>query len=530
MATRQLLEQQLQNASTYTADLLQAERDQFYMNLLEVAEAMRSLRGTRAVMLFSGGFPLTMTRTTSSTGGFTPRFKNMLRDLEANGVRVFSFDIGEEGGYTSAEEATNTRLAVDQLGLGTEWLDDMQLGMQKNALNAHREILSVLGTETGGRFWRNRDYAAGLEATDDDLSHYYLVGFQPSAELSRRDYQKLKLEADLDGKSLRVISRRGRFKTAAEEEAIRQREADRAAAAAAAQAADEAPSEEPRAEPAGLELFCRPSFHPAADGQTLVVLPVQVAGPIEPISIGSGESVLDFEVIVSATVGENEVAQGQRNVRMQIPEEAASHLAGGVQIRDAVMLPPMTLDLEVVIRLNGQRRSGSWRSRLQVPGRDSALFGLTDLTLLHPTQPVPLIYDVFIKGEAVLGTEPPAVLADPLGSESQGRPPLYLDGAFPRKIPLIAQVRVTSPPPPSPEQRSPLGMDWELLPSAGGDALAPPVRYRRLQLIEEGGQLDVMVDLDLSQVEPGDYTLRLTARNLVEEGQDVRSFPITVAP
>ena len=34
----------------------------------------------------------------------------------------------------------------------------MQIGTQNQAINAHREILSVLGNETGGRFWlmRNR--------------------------------------------------------------------------------------------------------------------------------------------------------------------------------------------------------------------------------------------------------------------------------------------------------------------------------------------------------------------------------------
>jgi len=39
-----------------------------------------------------------------------------------------------------------------------------------------------------------------------------------------------------------------------------------------------------------------------------------------------------------------------------------------------------------------------------------------------------------------------------------------------------------------------------------------------------------MIDLDLSDVQPGEYTLRLTARNLVGEGEDVRSFPISIVP
>jgi VWFA-related protein len=528
-ATRDYMEQQLRNAATFSADLLQAERDQFYENMRNVAEAMSDLRGSKALVLFSGGFPLTMSKTTTSTGGFTPRFVNMLRQLEAFGVRVFSFDIGEEGGFTDADQATNYRLQMDQLNMGSEWLDDMQIGMRSDALSAHREILSVLGTETGGRFWRNRDYAAGLQATDDDLSHYYLVGFRPaSSGLSRRDYQRLKLSASLDGKDLKVIARRGRFKSQQDEEMNRRLAEARAAEAQRAEAEERA-GDIPAAVKT-VPVLCRPTFHPSADGQTLVVLPVQVGGPIDTVSIGSGQRVLDFTVTVSATLDGNEVAGGTRDVRMQIPDEAARHLAAGFQVREAVLLPPVALDLEISITLNGQDRSGTWRSQVRVPGRENDAFGLTDLTLLHPAEKTPLVYDVFIKGDAVFGTQPAEVLEDPLGGEVQGRPPMYLRGAFSRGVPLIAQVRVTAPPHPSAEQQSPLGMDWELLPAEGGDALAPPVRYRRLQLIQDGEFLDVMVDLDLSQVEPGDYTLRLTARNLVEAGEDVRSYPITVAP
>ncbi len=73
-------------------------------------------------------------------------------------------------------------------------------------------------------------------------------------------------------------------------------------------------------------------------------------------------------------------------------------------------------------------------------------------------------------------------------------------------------------------------MDWELLPAAGGETLAPPVRYRRMEMRNGNALLDVVVDLDLGQVEPGEYTLRLTAENLVTPGKDVRSLPITVIP
>ena len=137
---------------------------------------------------------------------------------------------------------------------------------------------------------------------------------------------------------------------------------------------------------------------------------------------------------------------------------------------------------------------------------------------------------MFRQEELVFGSEPPSTFPDPLGSEAGGRPPLYVDGDIPRDIPLLAQVRVTSPPPAVPEQQSPLRMDWELVPSAGGDAIAPPVKYLRLAMLDGGQLLDVMVDLDLAAVAPGDYTLRLTAEDLVHNMTDTRSYPITLAP
>ena len=100
------------------------------------------------------------------------------------------------------------------MGLGSEWLDTMQIGTRTGGLNAHREILSVLGNETGGRFWPNYDYGDGLRAADDDLSHYYLLGFRPTEIQSRRSgYQRLKIKVEQDGKDLKAISRTGRFQS-----------------------------------------------------------------------------------------------------------------------------------------------------------------------------------------------------------------------------------------------------------------------------------------------------------------------------
>ena len=71
-------------------------------------------------------------------------------------------------------------------------------------------------------------------------------------------------------------------------------------------------------------------------------------------------------------------------------------------------------------------------------------------------------------------------------------------------------------------------MDWEMVPADGGSPIAPPVRYRRLEMLEDGRLLDVLVDLNLAGVPPGEYTLRLTAENLLDHKTEVRAHPISL--
>jgi VWFA-related protein len=517
LLTRQALEEQLLNAATFGADLLAAERDQFYMNISVVADVLRSLQGTRAVLLFSGGFPITLSRSTEARGGLTTRFMDMLRALEEEGVRVFTYDIGEDNTYVDAENATSMRSAADELGIADDVLDDMQLGAKVNSATAHREILGILGANTGGRFFPSYDYARGLQAADDDLSHYYLIGYTPPKfdDGDKDIYHRLKLR--YEGKGYRIVSRQGRFRTT-----------QPAPVATASITRDLSPDPVPEDESIQpLEVSCRPLFYPTPGGDTLVVLPIRVDGPLEPMQVSATERVIDFDLTLTAAVGDETVETGKRSIRVPIKPDQTTVFQNGMRMRDAMLLPATTVDLTVDVRLNGQARAGRWQATTKIPRRATDGFGLTDLAVFSHVDPTPLVYDVFLKNQNVLGTHPPSEMDDPVKAAGVASP--YLTGDFSKGDPLLAQVQVAAPPPPTPEQQRPLSMDWELIPSGGGEPLAPPVQYRQLQMLDDGRMLDVIVDLNLGEVAPGEYTLRLTAVNLLDQSRDVRTLAIKIS-
>ncbi len=521
---RQVVQQRLKNASTFGNDLLGAERDTFYSSMADVSNVFAGADGARAILLFSGGFPITRSRGSEARGGLTPRFKNMLEAFERQSIRVFTFDVGEEGGFSDASQAGNMSQMLDQLGFGQEWLQTLQMGLNSDGAHAHQEILAILGNETGGRFIRGRDFEAGLEAASDDLGHYYLLGYSPSdLTLTDRGYAPLRVE--IDGEGNRAVTRRGRF-------------LDSSLAVTPvtppAEATPRRPASDAKSRDAGnapLSLVSRPLFYPMPDGRTLVVLAVRVAGPVPfvPASAGSGVEI-DLEIRVSATLSSNDVRRSGRNVRARLKPEARAALTRGLEVREAIVLPAQTADLAVFVRFNGLDRSGNWSGLVEVPARPTNRFGLTDLALFAPADAVPVVFDVFRAGETISGTVPPSPLEDPLGAWAGARPAGYFGGPMVRGLPLVACVGVVEPPRAVSGEPSPLRMDWELLSDAGGAPIAPPIRYRRLEPSKNSRMLEVVADIDLGSVPAGAYTLRLTAENLRTHVSDSRRVAVQVAP
>jgi hypothetical protein len=198
-------------------------------------------------------------------------------------------------------------------------------------------------------------------------------------------------------------------------------------------------------------------------------------------------------------------------------------------VREAMVLPASRFAIELHVDLVEIGRSAVWSDTVVVPSRGTGQFGLGELLVFAPTDRTPNVFDVFRTRQPVPGTRPERAIADPLGP-SKGRPPVYSGGVLPRHIPLLVQTGVLAPPPPAEETgKSQLRLDWELVPHEAGETLAPPIQYRRLAPSDDGKLLDVVADLDVSEVEPGGYTLRLTATNTVTGEREIREQAIRLA-
>ena len=511
--SRNVREQQLENAGNFGSQLDRSERDNFYMGIAGLGEAIGSLDGTKAVILFSGGFPITRSWDTMATGGLTPRFKRMLEILDRYGVRFFTFDVGEDNTFTGAEQSANLSQMADNLGLGSTWLDSLQIGAQINAATSHQEILAVLGNETGGRFMRGRDYAKGLARVAEDLSHYYLIGYRPVDLVRASRYVHLKLR--VDGKGLKAITRKGRF-------------AENQTTAAETARKDKPPT---LAGPP-FEIDCQPQVFPLPGDRSLLVLPVHLGGLLplaQPSTAASQLRRLELRLRTRALISDVVIEESERSISIPLGGSLAERLDSGLMLREAMVLSPAGYQIEIVIHAPGLKRMGRWMKTISVRPTDISNFSLTDLSILPPALKAPLVFDVFAQHQPVQGNNPPGPLPDPLG-DSTGRPPVSAGEPITKSAPLLVQVGVVKPPPQTDAEKSPLEMRWKLLPQNGGETIELPATYRRLEFAPNGSWLDVVVQLDLSAAEPGTYDLRLSAKRLATNTRIERTVPLTLVP
>jgi hypothetical protein len=89
----------------------------------------------------------------NGSGGFTPKFRELIRSLAAYGVTVYSLDIGNDLAMGDASEKIDWRIAVGKVGMDENVLSDLGLerSIGSNSASSRREFLGVIAAERGGQ-------------------------------------------------------------------------------------------------------------------------------------------------------------------------------------------------------------------------------------------------------------------------------------------------------------------------------------------------------------------------------------------
>jgi len=198
---------QLTATLTILARRMRSAEDQAYraqvQNLIaglgELARGLRRVEGRKQVIYFSAGFDSRVLT------GETGESQRQAAQAVVEG-RLWDVDeMGRHGDSRARELAQEAMRAlagadavvhtIDVTGLATEGsLTQMSAGEIQRAVPG-REALSMIASETGGRFFRNaNELAPVLDEMEQMTSRYYVLGFQPAKEKGPGAYHKVKVE------------------------------------------------------------------------------------------------------------------------------------------------------------------------------------------------------------------------------------------------------------------------------------------------------------------------------------------------
>ena len=207
-----LMAERMGNLSVTAAEQLDWQREHVYVALSELASMFRELPGRRVLVLASPGFPMTTPGDArTGAGGFTLKFRELIRQLAAYGITVYSLDIGNDLAAGDASEKIDWRIAVGKLGMDENTLTDLGLerSMGTSSATSRREFLGVIAAESGGRLLAQTDLSKAFVAIQEESTRFYRISCRVPVTRTADRYRKLLIKVTLPGAV--VSSRRGRY-------------------------------------------------------------------------------------------------------------------------------------------------------------------------------------------------------------------------------------------------------------------------------------------------------------------------------
>ena len=187
------------------------------LNALEyIISGIEHLPGRKAVVFFSEGFRLMATPEGFHTAGNARvwnAFTKLMNRANLAGVVVYSIDArGLTTGMVTAEDNPQTRGSMVPRGAqGSQQRSGATEAKRHQFLIDSQEALAFMAEQTGGfAVLNNNDLNLGLSRVLNDLSGYYLLGYDAS-DSEPRGWEPGRVTVRVSRKGLQVRSRRGVF-------------------------------------------------------------------------------------------------------------------------------------------------------------------------------------------------------------------------------------------------------------------------------------------------------------------------------
>jgi VWFA-related protein len=349
-----VMKSRLTGLSVNAAQQLDWQREHVYETLNNLAAVFRGLPGRRVLVLASPGFPLTTAGDQKTgSGGFTPRFRELIRSLAEFGVTVYSLDIGDDLAAGDASETIDWRIAVGKLGMDENTLSDLGLerSMGSSSASARREFLGVIAAETGGRLMAQTDLAKAFNAIDEESTRFYRISCRVSVTAAADRYRRLLVKVKTPG--YLVASRRGRY-------------SDITPLARLATGAKTSVESLDRYRPLTARGVALPL--PGMDPKKVQVdVVVEALGPIQIPADAKGRASLDVEFRLVARAEGEVVDRYERSFTAQVKPEGVEAIRRAFRVEGRLSLVPGIYEFQSSIRLGDPPQLASWTATVAVP-------------------------------------------------------------------------------------------------------------------------------------------------------------------
>ena len=500
-----LAQERLTQMSTLAGSQLEWRRNHIYDQLDDLAEVFQGLPGRRILVLASAGFPMTTSVDVRlHTGGFTPGFQKLIRDLARIGVTVYTLDIGNDLAMGDAGEKIDWRVAVGKMGMDENTLTDLGLerSLGTGGAGARREFLGVLAAETGGRMLTSTDLSRDFETIHEESARFYRIACRVGVTSSEGRYRRTVISVRRPG--LSVSSRRGRY-------------SDVSPLSPAARSATTVAEKLDAYRPLSTRGAALPL--PSADGRKIpVAVVVEALGPIDVPRAEDGAGSLDVEFHVVARAAGEVIDRYERTFTAKVRPEGMDSLRRALRAEARLALVPGVYEVQATLRLLEPPQLARWSSTLAVPPQAGGAALAMGSAFLVPDR----------EGTAPLVSRPEITeSADPLTLRPGLRvlPPTTLEFETGSAMDVVFWLRGV----PLADGKPKLDLSVHVVDGEGRVIEAPT--QLALFAPEPSGGFRALARVDVTKLAPGAYGVRLEARAMDEPTAVTRrTLPFSLYP